>query len=778
MANPILHKSNSTAAVVPSAGSLVVRELALNTADGRLFTKTAAGAVVEFARKDSIRVAMAGFNINGGGTITVNASNYLLWSARYIVISNGYGTDFAAGGSFDINCPTSGTITGAGGAANVTATAAGIPLSSWQALYYILPIGGATGSVAANFRVANYSSALTIPPEWILICVVNGDGSPIFNLPNGIALKVGESYNTLTNAYATNSTGAGVTITNAGTGVGLSVDDMSVASTITANVFSSNAASNLGYGLWANLPSVYGMLLSDAPNATYGGRIAGETTSDYNIYFTIGAGTNRGFVFRSSYGVNQFAINPDAVRTNVPLIVGNTAKFENMDFRWKADTTATYPAVIARNDNTNFYLLLTNATDGNGTFNGKRPLYIHTTTGLISFGNGANVTGGLTTVQLAAVSGTPTGTPSTTGGTVPAGTVYAKIIAVDHLGYQTTASTQSAGVVTTGATSSIVWNWTAVPGAASYYIFVGATGAQVNYFTSTTNTYTQTVNHTSGTAGAVPTINQSGGLNVGGHLNVGWYATAQYLNMSHAAGTNTTDTVFYSSTDAFIRKNTATGFKTSLALQNVTNESKATMFTTPAFTGLADFTGTGAILPASTAIAAASGATGGQLITSQGTAGTAGAAFITFHRPSAYAIHLGLDTDNKLKVGGFSMGAVSYELFHLGNIGTILTSSHVTTALGYTPASGGGLAPVVISTNTTATAGSVYVITASLTLTLPASPSAGNLVRWSDTSGLVTVVIARNGQNIMGLAQDLTLNTVYSSGQLMFADATRGWVLV
>lgn len=54
MTNAILHKFSSVTTVVPAAGSLTPRELALNTADGRLFTKTDAGAVVEFARKDAV----------------------------------------------------------------------------------------------------------------------------------------------------------------------------------------------------------------------------------------------------------------------------------------------------------------------------------------------------------------------------------------------------------------------------------------------------------------------------------------------------------------------------------------------------------------------------------------------------------------------------------------------------------------------------------------------------------------------------------------------------
>jgi hypothetical protein len=94
---------------------------------------------------------------------------------------------------------------------------------------------------------------------------------------------------------------------------------------------------------------------------------------------------------------------------------------------------------------------------------------------------------------ISAVSGTPTGTSSTTGGTLQAGSYYAKIVAVDQYGGMTAASTESAAVAVTGTTGSITWNWTAVTGAVSYMIFVGnGTGAQVTYFTSTTNSFVQT----------------------------------------------------------------------------------------------------------------------------------------------------------------------------------------------------------------------------------------------------------------------------------------------
>jgi hypothetical protein len=82
----------------------------------------------------------------------------------------------------------------------------------------------------------------------------------------------------------------------------------------------------------------------------------------------------------------------------------------------------------------------------------------------------------------------------------------------------------------------------------------------------------------------------------------------------------------------------------------------------------------------------------------------------------------------------------------------------------------------VISTNTTAVRSRTYVFTATLTLDLPASPTAGDMVMFSNRSGTSTPVIARNGQNIMGLAEDLTVDNENYFATLVFADATRGWI--
>lgn len=86
--------------------------------------------------------------------------------------------------------------------------------------------------------------------------------------------------------------------------------------------------------------------------------------------------------------------------------------------------------------------------------------------------------------------------------------------------------------------------------------------------------------------------------------------------------------------------------------------------------------------------------------------------------------------------------------------------------------------PSVIGTNTNATSGTCYVFTASLTLTLPATPTPGDFVAFQNSSGVATCVIGRNGSNIMSLAQDMTVDTLYAPFVLIYADATRGWVFI
>lgn len=110
---------------------------------------------------------------------------------------------------------------------------------------------------------------------------------------------------------------------------------------------------------------------------------------------------------------------------------------------------------------------------------------------------------------------------------------------------------------------------------------------------------------------------------------------------------------------------------------------------------------------------------------------------------------------------------------------TGLTSTQVVAALGFTPsAATGRLVVSVVGTNTLAVAGGAYVLTANMTLTLPATPAKDDVVAFSNRSGATTCTIARNGSNLMGLAEDMTLDAAYAYGTLVYTDATRGWVFI
>lgn len=89
----------------------------------------------------------------------------------------------------------------------------------------------------------------------------------------------------------------------------------------------------------------------------------------------------------------------------------------------------------------------------------------------------------------------------------------------------------------------------------------------------------------------------------------------------------------------------------------------------------------------------------------------------------------------------------------------------------------------VITGNTTAVANRGYFAdtnTAAMTITLPASPSIGDTVRVADLGNAATnnITVGRNGSNIMGSADDLTVATSNSAFGLVYSNATYGWRLL
>ena len=78
--------------------------------------------------------------------------------------------------------------------------------------------------------------------------------------------------------------------------------------------------------------------------------------------------------------------------------------------------------------------------------------------------------------------------------------------------------------------------------------------------------------------------------------------------------------------------------------------------------------------------------------------------------------------------------------------------------------------------NTAAVAFGRYRLTASLDLTLPPAPADGDWVDVVNTSGTTTARVLRNGQNINGLAEDLTLDKQWVALRFVFRTGY-GWII-
>ena len=70
-----------------------------------------------------------------------------------------------------------------------------------------------------------------------------------------------------------------------------------------------------------------------------------------------------------------------------------------------------------------------------------------------------------------------------------------------------------------------------------------------------------------------------------------------------------------------------------------------------------------------------------------------------------------------------------------------------------------------------------HVTASTQTINLPATPSAGwevaiNVGDFTDT------VVGRNGSNIMGLAEDFTIDVAYITVNFLYVDGTRGWRVI
>jgi len=104
--------------------------------------------------------------------------------------------------------------------------------------------------------------------------------------------------------------------------------------------------------------------------------------------------------------------------------------------------------------------------------------------------------------------------------------------------------------------------------------------------------------------------------------------------------------------------------------------------------------------------------------------------------------------------------------------------------LSFADPSGGGTSWQAVKTSGfTAAAGEGYfcnTTSSAFTATLPSSPTLGDSISFIDYAGTFdtnNLTIARNGKNIQGLAEDLTVSVERAGLTLVFTDNTQGWLL-
>lgn len=104
-------------------------------------------------------------------------------------------------------------------------------------------------------------------------------------------------------------------------------------------------------------------------------------------------------------------------------------------------------------------------------------------------------------------------------------------------------------------------------------------------------------------------------------------------------------------------------------------------------------------------------------------------------------------------------------------------------ALSFATVSGGAAWQAVVTSSLTVAAKSGYFINTSggvITATLPASPVLGDFITFIDYAGTFdtnNLTIARNGKNIQGVAEDLTVSVERAGLTLVYSDTTQGWLL-
>jgi hypothetical protein len=213
---------------------------------------------------------------------------------------------------------------------------------------------------------------------------VGGNGWQIYESPDALTNAAGNlqfvtgstrraTIDTSGNVFGISSVRAPLFYDSDDTGYYINPNATSNCSTIQAINYQTGSGNGRGYRFWAS--DSYKIYMSSTADGTWGGRVAGEGTSDYNMYFRMTGGTNRGFVFRAGAagttnvagidasgngyftgGVYAASINSNSINSGgfevgyrkVPLtsVTGVTADASIVGRGYLATSTVTVPANV------------------------------------------------------------------------------------------------------------------------------------------------------------------------------------------------------------------------------------------------------------------------------------------------------------------------------------------------------------------------------------------------------------------------------------------------
>jgi hypothetical protein len=120
----------------------------------------------------------------------------------------------------------------------------------------------------------------------------------------------------------------------------------------------------------------------------------------------------------------------------------------------------------------------------------------------------------------------------------------------------------------------------------------------------------------------------------------------------------------------------------------------------------------------------------------------------------------------------------------LGGSGTAVTLACGATQSGFGRNGSVNWQTTIKTGDFTATSGEGYFVnttSGAITLTLPSSPSVGDIVAFKDYAGTFqtnNLTIGRNGSNIIGGTTDPVISVEGQAGTLVYGDATQGWQIV